>query len=223
MKLSRAIAYLRRLAGLRHPEPKKHFTRIYEENIFGGEESRSGTGSTLQQTERLRRELPGLLTELQVRTFLDAPCGDCHWMAKLDWTGTSYTGVDVVPALIEANSARLASTNMRFVQADLCRDTLPKVDLILCRDCWVHLDYGQIMACLANFRRSGSEYLLTTTFTDHVKNDDLGGVIWRPINLQLPPFSFPPPEKLIVEGCTEEEGRFADKSLGLWRIRELNI
>jgi hypothetical protein len=76
---------------------------------------------------------------------------------------------------------------------------------------------------LANFRRSGAKYLLTTTFTDRPENRDLGRLIWRPLNLQAAPFRFPPPLELLNEGCTEENSQFADKSLGLWQITDLEF
>ena len=34
-------------------------------------------------------------------------------------------------------------------------------------------------------------------------------------------FNLPAPVKLINEGCTEDGGKFADKSLGLWRVEDL--
>lgn len=46
---------------------------------------------------------------------------------------------------------------------------------------------------------------------------------WRPLNLERPPFNFPPPAELLAEGCTEAEGRFLDKSLGLWAIKDLVV
>ncbi len=199
----------------------EHFTRIYEENLFKGDESRSGKGSSLDQTRVIRRELPALLARHGVGSFLDAPCGDCHWITELDWTRINYTGADVVEVLIEKNRERLAGTPMRFVVADLCKDELPRADVIFCRDCWVHLDFAQIRACLENFRRSGATYLLTTTFTGRTANRDLRTAIWRPLNLQVAPFSFPKPLEVLVEGCTEDGGRYTDKALGLWRIADL--
>jgi hypothetical protein len=41
------------------------------------------------------------------------------------------------------------------------------------------------------------------------------------LNLQLPPFNFPAPLRLIEENCTEDGGKYADKSLGLWRLSDL--
>ena len=46
---------------------------------------------------------------------------------------------------------------------------------------------------------------------------------WRTLNLSLKPFSFPPPLALIDEQCSEGEGEFRDKCLGLWRIKDLRF
>jgi hypothetical protein len=41
--------------------------------------------------------------------------------------------------------------------------------------------------------------------------------------LQLPPFNFPKPLKLIDEKCTEYNGKFADKHLGLWLLNDIKL
>ena len=106
---------------------------------------------------------------------------------------------------------------------DLLKDHIPEADLIFCRDCLVHLSYDHALTALRNIARGGSKYLLTTTFTERTSNRDITTGEWRPINLQLPPFSLPPPERIIVEGCTEAGGVYSDKSLGLWKIEQLSI
>lgn len=200
----------------------ERFTRVYQENLFGAEESRSGEGSTLAQTAVIRERLPALLDRHGVHTLLDAPCGDGHWISCLDWSRRRYHGVDVVAALVRANQERFAGRNMMFSAADLCTSELPAADLILCRDCWVHLTYRQIGDMMRNFRRSGAGWLLTTTFPAHARNRDLrAGLIWRPLNLERAPFHFPPARESIVEGCTEQGRRYSDKALALWRIEDL--
>ncbi|HEX8999730.1 MAG TPA: class I SAM-dependent methyltransferase, partial [Blastocatellia bacterium] len=77
------------------------------------------------------------------------------------------------------------------------------------------------IAALRNFKRSKSEYLLTTTFPKTEVNEDILTGEWRPLNLQRAPFNFPEPLRLINERCTEEGDRYADKSLGLWRLSDL--
>ena len=88
----------------------------------------------------------------------------------------------------------------------------------------MHLTYDDIYKVITNFKRSQSRYLLTTTFIDRDKNVDLVGKdIWRTLNLQLEPFNFPQPLLLINENCTEVDGRYADKCLGLWRLDDLLV
>lgn len=68
---------------------------------------------------------------------------------------------------------------VRFVQCDITRDPLPRVDLILCRDVLAHLAFAEISAALANFKRSGSHWFLTNTFIGREENIDsktMGGI-----------------------------------------------
>jgi hypothetical protein len=152
--------------------------------------------------------------------MLDAPCGDFYWMKQVDLSDLDYIGADIVMDLIRQNR-RYQASNVRFRKLNLIDDRLPKVDLIFCRDCLVHLCFKDLFMALHNICRSGSTYLLTTTFKNPVHNDDIETGQWRPINLEIPPFSFPAPLRLINEGCTEADGIFADKSLGLWQIQDI--
>lgn len=72
--------------------------------------------------------------------------------------------------------------------ADITVNPLPTADLILCRDCLVHLSFAHIDAALANFRASGARWLLTTTFPMIEENVDCEDGDWRALNLTLPPF-----------------------------------
>lgn len=198
------------------------FTDIYRQNGWRGQESVSGTGSSLQQTDRVRRELPPLLKALGVRSMLDAPCGDFHWMSRVPLGVDRYTGLDIVPELVEALRRTHGRLGREFLAGDLAAAPLPEVDLIFCRDCLVHLPFQDIQVVLHNLKKSGSKFLLTTTFPATAANRDLRVAgKWRPLNLQLGPFYFPKPVRLINEGCTEMDGRFRDKSLGLWRLADL--
>ena len=46
---------------------------------------------------------------------------------------------------------------------------------------------------------------------------------WRTLNFNLPPFDFPEPMLVINEKCTEADGAFKDKSLGVWRLADLPL
>ncbi len=200
------------------------FALIYSKNIFGGKESRSGGGSDMGQTAEIRRLLPGLIQEFHVQTFLDAPCGDLFWMRVTPLGVNKYIGVDIVEELVEKNRHELGDEAHEFLCRNLAQDELPCVDMIFCRDCLVHLNYADVKKVLLNFKRSGSRYLLTSTFSGRDKNVDLVGKdIWRTLNLQAEPFNFPPPLQLINEKCTEGNGCFTDKSLGLWRLSDIEV
>jgi hypothetical protein len=61
--------------------------------------------------------------------------------------------------------------------------------------------------------------LLATTFPSVATNEDIPLGHWRPVNLQLPPFSLPAPVRLLHEG--NPDARYEDKSLGVWEVREV--
>jgi hypothetical protein len=201
--------------------PEVVFADIFRGNKFGGTESASGPGSELSQTRVVADELPAILRKWDVRTMLDIPCGDFHWMKHVNLEGIDYFGADIVSELIEKNKA-LETVNIHFRQLNMIEDKLPAVDLMFCRDCLVHLSFNDALLALRNICNSGSRYLFTTTFTGHQHNRDIITGQWRPLNLEAAPFLFPPPLMVINEGCTEEEGRFADKSLGMWRVSEID-
>lgn len=199
------------------------FDEIFERNHWRGAESASGTGSDLQQTAVIVRELPKLLRRHGAVSMLDIPCGDFHWMDRVDLSGIDYIGADIVSRLVDANNATHATEGVSFVTLNLVSDQLPRVDLVFCRDCLVHLSLDNVQAALRNICDSGARYLLTTTFPDHPRNRDIPNGLWREINLQAPPFNFPPPLELLNEGCTEGGGEHRDKSLGLWTIEQVRM
>jgi len=201
---------------------KERFSQIYFKNIFRGKVSRSGSGSDMVQTAEIRRELPKLIQEYGIRSFMDAPCGDLHWMKETILNVEQYIGVDIVEPLVEKNRKEFRNDGTSFLCLDLATDELPQADIIFCRDCLVHLTYDEIRKVIANFKRSQSTYLLTTTFTDRDNVDLVLKNIWRPLNLEMPPFNFPKPLKLINEKCSENNNQYTDKSLGLWRLDEIN-
>lgn len=194
------------------------FTRIYQENLWGDSESRSGSGSNDLQTERIRAELPNMIGKFGITSLLDIPCGDFHWMKLVDLNGVDYCGADIVPDVAASNNVKYASQNRRFMTINLIDDPLPQVDLILVRDCMVHLSFAQIHQALSNIADSNSRYLLMTTFTGDRMNRDISTGDWRPLNFCREPFLLPPPIALIQEQSSEFGGKFSDKSLGLWSI-----
>ena len=207
-------------SGVRKSLPQT-FDFICKTNHWNSVDGVSGQGSSPAQTGQLLRNLSTLLQSLHIRTLLDLPCGDFSWLRLLDPPVPHYIGGDVVEEIIGRNRASFGNPRMLFRVIDLCRDPLPDSDLLLCRDCLVHLSFADIHAALRNIRRSRISHVLLTTFTGCDHNEDITTGDWRPINLLHPPFGFPSPVLILNEGCTEGDGRFADKSMALWRVASL--
>jgi hypothetical protein len=203
---------------LRKLRSRQHvFERCYSQRLWGSAESGSGCGSEIAATDDLRSYLPDLVGRLGVKLVLDAPCGDWNWMRLVDFGEVEYIGADIVPSVIDDNQSRYARPGVRFILADLAKDPLPQSDLILCRDCWVHLSFQDIAAMLENFRRSGATWLLVSDTPSAGRNlNKFTGASWRHLNLSLAPFHFPPP-------LDRQKDHHADVpfQISLWRITDL--
>lgn len=202
----------------------KVFSEIYHRRAWGKDcESVSGPGSSEERTAAFREHIAVLFKEFRIRSVLDAGCGDFNWMKHLSRDLEQYIGVDVVPELVSENQRQYANSTTIFLNADITRDKLKQADVILCRDCLIHLSFADIFAALHNFKQSGSRYLLTNTFISSERNTDVPSGEWHRLNLQLPPFNFPEPLTLIDEKCTHTGGIYADKRLALWALEDIPL
>jgi len=200
---------------------KEIFTEIYNTNHWKSLESISGSGSESNQVNSLIQDLEKLLNDLKIKTLLDIPCGDLNWMKKINLTNIDYIGADIVEELIECNINQFKErTNFKFKVLNLINDSLPTSDIIIIRDCLVHLSYENIFKAIENIKSTNCKYLLTTTFTNHSQNYDIVTGDWRPINLQEHPFNFPNPILVINENCTEGN-EVKDKAMALWEINKI--
>ena len=216
------------------PTSRLVFEEIYQSNFWGSAESKSGPGSELVSAENVMRELPILLRELGVRTMLDLPCGDFNWMNHTDIGQVSYTGADVVQEIVDINNSKYSSEKRKFVNIDLLNGSLPKVDLILTRDCLFHFSVKDVLTALNAIVDSGSTWLLTTTYSyrGFPRNSDIVTGGWTAINLEMAPYYFPPPRRTIVEAAPNLSVRYStadgavvkpqsDRCLGLWLVADV--
>lgn len=200
---------------------KSIFSEIYHNNSWNAQNSVSGPGSELPVTSVIIEEIPFIIKETNAKILLDAPCGDFHWMKETKLDLDKYIGVDIVPEIIANNQQKYSNETRTFINLDIIKDRLPQADMILCRDCLVHLSFKNVFTTIKNFKESNSKYLLTTTFPELRENRNIDTGLWRPINLQIKPFSFPNPIKLINEKFSEN-GKYTDKSLGLWKLEDIS-
>ena len=199
------------------------FSQIYLHNLWGDPESVSGPGSSIGRASAFRDELSTLLSRIEARSLVDAACGDFNWMKETVLDLEHYIGVDVVPQIVAENEQSYGNSRRVFLELDIASDVVPRVDLILCRDCLVHFSFEDASHTIRNFKRSGSTYLLTTTFIRFPANLDIRTGDWRQLNLEIAPFNFPEPIALIDEKCTHTGGIYTDKHLALWRLDDIEV
>jgi hypothetical protein len=195
------------------------FREIYESNGWNSDQSKSGPGSTIPATATLRRKLPKLLRKLDIKIFLDAPCGDFHWMRTVDLGEVEYIGADIVPDLIDRLHAEYAGPKRRFMKLDIVEDVIPAADLWLCRDVLFHLSEADVLQVLRKVADSDVRYFLTSShpFVKHNRDVYSGG--FRHINLRASPYNLPEPVMEIEDFVVP----YAPRVLWLWtreQIRE---
>ena len=203
------------------PEGQDFFTHVYWDGKRRNLESLSGVGSTLVQTSKIRKKLPILLSDFNITSIIDAPCGDLNWMIEIinDYQG-KYLGIDIVHPLIKDLSRRYANDRISFESHDLLSVVLPPADLLITRDFLFHLSFEDINKFLINFKKSDIKYLLTTSHhLDHCHvNKDIKTGDFRTIDLFKKPFLFPLQFVHSFEDYVDPE---PPRSMFLWRNEDL--
>jgi hypothetical protein len=207
-------------ARLRSANRAKVFEQIYEKNLWDGEQSVSGPGSSLESTFTLRQELPKLIESLHVRSFLDIPCGDYQWMKDTPLGVEEYIGADIVLGMVEKNQRDFGAPGRKFAHLDLLSDALPTTDMVFCRDCMVHLSFREIRLAFKMIANAGPQYVMLTTFPELQKNEDTVTPYWRALNFRIDPFNFPEPIQLIKDFADTQRDH-QGKYLGVWRFDDL--
>jgi len=178
---------------LKQDSLKARFTLINQQNLWNSKESASGEGSELEYTSNLRFWLTKKIQELNVKNFVDAPCGDFNWMQlvckELDF---NYLGLDIVEGIINKNNIEFSNNKTKFRVANICEDKIPDCDLLMVRDCLFHLSFADIDNFLKNISSTNYKYLLTTTHIvdNNFANSNIISGDFRLIDLFSSPFKF---------------------------------
>lgn len=195
------------------------FSDVYDTDLWNSAGSGSGGGSEISATATIREQLPLIIKKYSIQSMLDAPCGDYTWMKEVE-KNWEYTGGDIVAELIERNQKLYASDKVKFIHVDIAKDPLPQVDLIFCKDCLQHLSYEKVAGALNNFKKSGSKYLLVTSYPLTWKNHDIYDGDYRALNLLKYPFSLPSPLMKVKEKSTGIDVEI-DKTMYLYKLESI--
>jgi len=208
---------------------KVAFKWVYDTQLWRGKEENqhiplSGPGSTLESTGALRELLPAIVTITGAESMLDAGCGDFTWMQKTPLPLKKYIGADIVESVIQTNKEKYEHGIYSFECLDVAKDTIPKVDIILCRDCLAHLSFADITKAVRNFKKSRSTYLLASTFPKVKANiTDIDSGNFRAVNLRAYPFNFPTPIMLFQEVTAEHDMKKIGKYMALWKLEDIEV
>lgn len=129
------------------------FRRIYSTRAWGGngEPFCSGSGSRGHAAELYSDFVSRFIEEHQVQSAVDLGCGDFAVGRQIvTRTGITYTGIDIVPELIEHHKATVDDPRANFACLDIARDRLPDAGLCLIRQVLQHLSNQEIARVLAN-------------------------------------------------------------------------
>ena len=211
---------------------KATFSEIYNNWGFGGyPDSRSGPGSTLGETDNIRKEIRNLIDRFKIKTVVDLPCGDFNWMKEIVYGFEHYMGCDIVPEVIVANK-KYSNEIIEFREFDLTGDEpIPEADLLIVRDVIGHLPLEMGKKALQNILNSKCKYLLSTTwynkndleyYKKHSGNREVDTGRFYPVCLLSEPFNLPSPEFYIEEAPVVDEYDSGNrKGLGFWDLTKI--
>lgn len=134
--------------------PEEVFSEIYRQEKWGGSGQRfcSGSGSTSKSivgpyVNKIRECLQSCGPEKP--RVVDLGCGDFFVGRQLLDFCSTYTGIDVVPGLIQHLRGTVNDDRVEFLCLDIVRDPLPHGDVCLIRQVLQHLSNAQISRVLA--------------------------------------------------------------------------
>lgn len=182
---------------------KNAFTRIYENGVWArNAEGRgsSGEGSTAQNTLLYRMFLQSFLEANQIKSVVDAGCGDWEFSRLINWKGIKYTGYDIVSHVIETNKRIFQTPDIQFVNEDFSGTELAAADLFICKDVLQHLPNEVILSILPKLKKY-KYCLLINDIAPQAENSEnalAGG--YRRLDLTKPPFNLSG-ERVFVFDC----------------------
>jgi SAM-dependent methyltransferase len=129
------------------------FSTVYRTKGWGdvGKPFFSGTGSCGPAAEEYCDFAAAFIRKHQVSSVVDLGCGDFAIGRRIvEATGVRYTGIDVVPELVEYDRSTSTDPRVTFRCANIVNDPLPPADLYLIRQVLQHLSNDEIGKVLAN-------------------------------------------------------------------------
>jgi SAM-dependent methyltransferase len=172
------------------------FGTIYRDQVWGKNaegQGTSGSGSTLRSTALYRTYLQTFLKEHNIRSVVDAGCGDWEFSKAIDWTGIDYKGFDVVGSVIATNTKKYSAKNVQFAVANIVTDDLPAADLLISKHVLQHLPNADVTTFLAQLPKYRHVLLTNGVSARSLSGDnrDIAIGAFRYLDPTQPPFNLP--------------------------------
>ena len=205
-------------------DTEKIFEKIYINNYWGSNKSRSGPGSSLKNTKNIRKNLIKIIKKYKIKFIFDAPCGDFNWMyLVIKNSKLNYLGSDIVKDLIKLNKIKYKSKNIKFSKKNLISGKFPKADLWIGRAFFYHLSFNDIRKVLINLKKSKIKYCLITNHRVNSKhlNKDITTGSFRRLSLFKEPLNFKKNYLLKVKDTYFQNINLVDEEIILWKTKDL--
>ena len=167
------------------------FNRIYTEGSWGKDvtgRGTSGSGSTLDITREYRAYVEDFIRKNNVRSVVDAGCGDWTFSSAIDWGTVNYLGVDIASDVIDAVRKKYEKPNIRFQVGDITEE-LPAADLLISKDVLQHLPNALVQKFVSNNLKKGKYKWVLLTNDRGSGNPDITPGGYRMIDLAAAPFN----------------------------------
>jgi hypothetical protein len=176
---------------------KKLFERYYRPELAPSVEQRGS--SSVQGTQQLRNQLPGLFKKHSITSMFDAGCNDCSWAYLIP--DIEYHGGEISePVVRSTNQLR---PELDIVLHDVTSDPLPCVSVLFVRDVAIHLCDTDRQKLIANWLKSKIPWILITHSPNICRNDhivyDIDHFPMAEVNWQILPWNFPEPVDIAWE------------------------
>ncbi len=136
------------------------------------DESLSGPGSWKKNTRVVVKFINEAIEKYQIKSILDLGCGDWNWFNEIDMTDVCYTGWDADEQMIQDNQSKYGSDSINFCVKDIVTESLPDVDLIICRDVLFHIKLDLSVPLVRKIQKAG-KYFVSTSFREEPANKDI--------------------------------------------------
>jgi len=224
----------------------RFFDQVYNNNVWSfpdwegaanGGGVRSGFGSTLHQTVNLREFLESFIREKNIKSVVDIPCGDLHWITNVNPVisgNVVYFGGDVSKVVIDEHKQKYAdSPSMNFDVVDAVDQDLVSIPgvtnavtgvsieegvLIIVRHLMFHLNEDECFKVLENIESLSRLRPIRVMLSTHLIMSENQLEVYplatgHKINLFKSPFCLEDPEEMFSDGVR-------DLYAGVWRVQD---